>query len=1156
MKNKNLRRRLGCWLVPALFLILPHGSYGQDDIGSIESLRVSTRECWEKDIGCQTDSIENDTPKRYRIDLEKDEYFQTRVDQKDFDVILTLRKAGVGVVASMDGHRRTSGIETLTYVAAEPGAYILEISRADSNKTGSYTIKRDVSRRARARDRMRVGVEKTFTDALTARKTGDTSGAVEMFTKAIAGWQKLNDRYMIRLTRETILTTRAKALFLKGQSEMRKNAPTSYPVAIKYFLEAADLFDRGGERWNVAGAYVGAGTSAQLVGELLFDKDSKRAAVRYLVKASDIFKSVADTTNEYLLMVELTSIAIQLEDKDAVLKYSSRALGFYGANTWNCAAKGIEATVGAAMFSLGDWARAHEFLINRVKVFYDKYPGLCQGLDKAAALSNMGVLHLYNGEYAQSVEAYKQSLIVADLIDAAPDNLEGEKRKIGVQAGASLNMGLALYAQSRVRKLFDPDADPSLLNYTSALETFDRILATIGDNSDSALMLRSSALAGKGLVYFALERYEEAIDLMLNHALPAKRSINDPTGEANVLEYAGEIYLAQGKMDEAARYFAASAASFEALDDPRGTATALFGLMRTAKETNPGAAIFYGKMAANKFQDVRTAFGIKDGQIQRSYFRTHSSFYETLTELLIGQKRFDEAVQIIEIQRDPNFQLNLPSRKAGLTPLEQKSALRINAASGRLRREFLEKAAVQRTPLQTPSIKKTLGNFSGLLRSFETFSSEPPGRQTRAAAGGIGADIHGSIRILDRQRQKKHAFIYTIASEDRLYLLLFACENAGASDRCALNEEPQLFVARVGKARMSSLVSTFLAGMRRYNTKIYGEPYKPANDLYRAIFGALSASGDGITLESKLQKLDAKVLYWSLDGNLRYVPMAALYDNEQHFVLEKYETAVITGYDKAKFTRPPRALTACNGYGKSTNSPGFTALTNVEDEAKTICTPDSELIRGKFYLNDKFDLREMEALNRGPKPSLIHFATHFRFVAGNAQGSFLLLGDGNKLRLYDMQKLPTLFAGVELVTAAACETAVFKPDHEGREIEAFAEMAQKLGANSVLGTLWSVDDYGTSQLTMEFYRLYKQRITDQPGRIPPKSEILREAQLKLLRSGRKVGDNCGDRPRNQSPEDDPMASDPGSEETFDFNPARPCEHPYFWAPFVLYGNSR
>ena len=125
--------------------------------------------------------------------------------------------------------------------------------------------------------------------------------------------------------------------------------------------------------------------------------------------------------------------------------------------------------------------------------------------------------------------------------------------------------------------------------------------------------------------------------------------------------------------------------------------------------------------------------------------------------------------------------------------------------------------------------------------------------------------------------------------------------------------------------------------------------------------------------------------------------------------------------------------------------------------------------------------------------------------------SFLLIGDGSHLSLSDIKRLPNMFAGVDLLTLSACHSATGGIAADGREVEGFAVLAQRQGAKAVIATLWNVADDSTPILMEEFYGL------QEPGKDRNKAEALRLAQLSLLKGVQTA-------------------------------------HPFFWAPFVLYGN--
>ena len=96
--------------------------------------------------------------------------------------------------------------------------------------------------------------------------------------------------------------------------------------------------------------------------------------------------------------------------------------------------------------------------------------------------------------------------------------------------------------------------------------------------------------------------------------------------------------------------------------------------------------------------------------------------------------------------------------------------------------------------------------------------------------------------------------------------------------------------------------------------------------------------------------------------------------------------------------------------------------------------------------------------------------------------------DDGLLQVRDIRTLPL---NSELVTLSACDTGVGPVGEEGvaNIVNAFIEA----GAQSVVSTLWELEDHSTAQLMIDFYQNL--------GRGEGKAEALRHAQLDLLKSG-------------------------------------------------------
>ena len=229
----------------------------------------------------------------------------------------------------------------------------------------------------------------------------------------------------------------------------------------------------------------------------------------------------------------------------------------------------------------------------------------------------------------------------------------------------------------------------------------------------------------------------------------------------------------------------------------------------------------------------------------------------------------------------------------------------------------------------------------------------------------------------------------------------------------------------------------------------------------------------------------------------------------------------------------------------------FDELLSTESEIRGIfktAISSNGVLEGEVFLNKEFTKENMlSALNK--KRPVVHISSHFKAQSGDITRSFLLLGDGTAFSLFDMRKEMDIFNGVDLLTLSACNTALDERNSDGREIDGFAELAQRLGAASVLATLWSVNECSTAEIMTRFY---KNKVT---GRMT-KPDALRNAQLALLDGRVKRSESaCSNKEVKKAPNPvEPKSVK--SFKAFKYNRSKPFEHPYYWASFVIYGNWR
>jgi len=257
--------------------------------------------------------------------------------------------------------------------------------------------------------------------------------------------------------------------------------------------------------------------------------------------------------------------------------------------------------------------------------------------------------------------------------------------------------------------------------------------------------------------------------------------------------------------------------------------------------------------------------------------------------------------------------------------------------------------------------------------------------------------------------------------------------------------------------------------------------------------------------ETELKRSGVKTLVFVLDGSLRNIPMAALYNGDRYLV-EQYSIALTPGLQLLKRQPLTRGRLRALAGGLSESRQGFSALPGVTAELAQV---NAEVRGTTRLLNQEFTSATLESEVRAVPFPVVHLATHGQF-SSNFQNTFILAWDGpiNVKQLDELlrSKNPRIPRPIELLVLSACETAT----GDKRAALGLAGVAVRAGASSTLATLWRVSDSSTAALMTEFY----QKLAN-PG--ISKAEALRSAQISLLQN-------------------------------------RNFRNPYFWAPYVLVGN--
>jgi CHAT domain-containing protein len=343
-------------------------------------------------------------------------------------------------------------------------------------------------------------------------------------------------------------------------------------------------------------------------------------------------------------------------------------------------------------------------------------------------------------------------------------------------------------------------------------------------------------------------------------------------------------------------------------------------------------------------------------------------------------------------------------------------------------------------------------------------------------------DTQSQIDQVIDQKDQTAAAIYPFFLSDRLEVIL------------KLPQKPVLhYTTTIAQSQVESTLDALRQNLIEPDTLV------EAKSLSQQVYNWLIKPA-----ATDLAQSNVKTLVFVLDGSLRNIPMAALYDGKQYLV-EKYGIALTPGLQLINPKPLQEERLQVIAAGLSQPRQGFSALPNVKLELEEIRAE----IPSNILLNNEFTSTALQnSINSLPFP-VVHLATHGQF-SSKAEETFIVAWDK---RIY-VNELDNLVRNreqnrpdaVELLVLSACETAA----GDNRAALGIAGVAVRAGARSTIASLWNLNDESASQLMSKFYQeLGNKALT--------KAEALRRAQLALL----------------QNPK---------------------YQRPMFWAPYVLLGN--
>ncbi|MFH7245086.1 MAG: CHAT domain-containing protein [Spirulina sp.] len=835
------------------------------------------------------------------------------------------------------------------------------------------------------------------------------------------------------------------------------------------------------------------GYSLYVIGQLYTDGFSRyQEALEVLERAFDISEQINDPSLATVSLLSLSLVHVHLGNHQETISLFNQASVF--------AEEINDESIEALLYIP---AYAHVFLGNYQEAIQVLEVGLSSARKynlhrpESHSLGILGLAYLYLGDYDKARDFAEQSLAIAE-----------ENQDLIVQSNPLFVLG-AVYIH--------------LSQYQRGIDFAERSVQISREAGIDQIRIWGLITLASG--YVGLDRHEEAVNIS-NEALQLARELGDKKSEANALRILGHSSGLRGEYQEAINYYQRALPLSQEAGD-RNSEGFLFGALGQilSQQNQPELAVTFLKASVQVRESIRGDIRGLDSSLQQSFTDTVADDYRRLANLLLNQGRIPEAQQVLdllqleELREFTNTRAAWTGTALAFTDPEQ-TVIDAHGSLIALGSRILDCEATNCADLeayygQQEALKAQYDNqvaeFNRIVRANR---ADDDVFQNPETISGEAEELLAAYA----EAGETAVLIYPFVLEDKLWLVWATAGNVIGSvevpvPQAELSATVQRFGELLNRGALDDLQAT--------SQQLYGWIIEP--------------------LEAELEKNGVDHLIFVNDRVTRYIPMAALFDGE-NFLIERYRVSTVLA---PAVTETDGRLGAVDesqvlGLGLTQAVAGLNPLPAVKEELAAIVRDNrlgSGIFPGRVFLDNAFTfdaLRDNVASHR-----VLHVATHAAFVPGRAEESYIVLGNGDRLFIPDIETIERRLRNLHLVVLSACQTALGGPsgNGDGTEIAGLSSYFLRPGrAEAVVASLWKVDDSSTSLLMQRFYEFLA------TGELT-KAEALRQAQLSLL--------------YNEDTATRLAASRASiSVETLDGRPlsAVGSQHPYHWAPFILIGN--
>jgi CHAT domain-containing protein/tetratricopeptide (TPR) repeat protein len=868
-------------------------------------------------------------------------------------------------------------------------------------------------------------------------------------------------------------------------------------------LRAMQLAQTTAQKINYA---LGEQKTLFRLGVIYLQNNQSQPALEFLNQSLAIAEKTGDVS-EQAKVLELTAFIYRNQaDYDKALEYYNRAAQAYEKVGDTMRMTNMLDGVGSIYMYLGDYNRAET--AHRRALALNEANKLPEGI--ANSLFHLAIINRLRGNYADALRLYQEARQITD-------SLESVRPDVFPSATYRRHIGGAYFLQGNLRL---------------ALDYANQALAL--DEKRNDLLGTAYSLQFIAIVRVAEKNFREA-QTLAERTVPMFEKTGDKDGLARSLALLGNVYLSINETEKSLEYFRRALVIREASGSRDGMAIARIGIAKvflaqkkyiealelaakavdSTKENGNRELLWQAQsvlgqiyLAQNDCDKTREAFDAAIGTIEglrgevvggasenSLFFAERIKPYQQIATMLAGQNDFAEAFEYAERAK---ARVLLDSVRFGRNQPTAIMTAEEQQEENRLRGN-VNVLNAQISKISAAEKEKLIDLKAKLeaartdLARFQTnLYATHP--ELRIKRGAVKPVEIGEIGNL--LNEKSALLEYTIA-DDAIFLFVFTKSGGQV--------EFKTYKIDIKREELTRRIERFRRMLAERNVLFAAE----SRAIYDAILRPAAAQIAGKTNLTIVP-----------DDGLWELPFQALQSAENRYVLDDASVSYSPSLTILREQRNnPRQMNLAAqktlAFGNPTSSrtkANFAVLPEAEKQTLALKNLYGAANTRVFNRNDADESLLKNETAKGF--SILHLATHGVLDNKSPLNSYVLLapneatGDDGKLEAWEILEMNL---SSDLVMLSACETA--RGDvRSGEGLVGLAWSLMVAGARNVVVSQWKVESTSTTDLTIDFYKFLKQNPDKKP-------DALRQAALKLRR-----------------------------------NPS--TAHPFYWAGFVLIGESK